>query len=96
MKESISVIKTITHPPTQSVGGRRDFIPTYMSEFNFLEGITHPPAKAVPLPENPRDILRDRRDFTSFNLLEGNIGNSPLKKGEQKGGCLDASGLFEF
>ena len=56
-----------------------------------IKAKTHPVLR-TPLPENPRDILRDRRDFSSFNFLEGNIGKFPLKKG----GCLDASGLFEF
>jgi len=46
-----------------------------------IKAITHPPAKAVPLPEN--------RDFTSFNLLEGNMGRFPLKKG----GCILMSRL---
>jgi len=53
-----------------------------------IKAITHPTAKAVPLPENPRDILRDRRDFTSFNLLEGNMGRFPLNKGGTKRGML--------
>jgi len=62
--------------------------PCGKESISVIKVITHPPAKAVPLPENPRDILRDRRDFTSFNLLEWNIGKFPLSKGGIKRGML--------
>jgi len=55
--------------------------PCGKENISVIKAITHPPAKAVPLPEN--------RDFTSFNLLEGNIGEFPLTKG----GCILMSRL---
>jgi len=59
MKDKVYLAIGVTHPVRQLPD-----TPSRRSGFNLLEGITHPPAKAVPL------------------LLEGNIGNSPLEKGD--------------